>query len=100
VSKNRPVPFCGQEWNKTEASVLAFMFETLCQSKFSLTSFLALPRVTFNFARTGYDEILHAVKVLEDFTSKLYREKITPYLKTVANLKLTIANILGDDGET
>jgi hypothetical protein len=76
---------CGQEWNITEASVLAFMFETLCQSKFSLTSFLALPRVSFNFATTGYDKIVHAVEILEDFTSKLYREKITPYLKMVGS---------------
>jgi hypothetical protein len=38
--------------------MLAFMFETLCQSKFSLTSFPSFPRVSFNFARTGYADIL------------------------------------------
>jgi hypothetical protein len=73
----------GVEWNVNEASALLFMFQSLCHSKFSLSSFLDLPIASFNFAETGYVKLLQGVDTMENFASKLYREKLIPFLKTV-----------------
>jgi hypothetical protein len=73
----------GLDWNAKEGSALLFILQTLCQSKFSLSSFLDLPVASFNFAQTGYVRILDGFGILENFASELYWEKIILFLKTV-----------------
>jgi hypothetical protein len=72
----------GNDWNENEASALIYMLRNLCSSKFTLSLFLKIAKESFKFAKTGYEELLQGIQIVDDFTNDFYR-KVIPILQKV-----------------